>query len=139
MVIQIADGPEHAMLRAQHRGDRFLGCRLAGTAGDADKPLAPVPAYGGGECLHGYERVVDDEQGVLMGLGQHARCMGVRNDRGTGPSFERSGHEVMRIKSIAADGEEEIARLERARVNGVAGGWPARVLGVTGLDLGAGP
>ena len=66
-----------------------------------------------------------------MRFGKHACGVSMRNNGRAGRHARKAfGTKIMGIEPVAANGEEQVPRLERPRVNGVAGGRSGRVFGV---------
>jgi hypothetical protein len=102
--------------RAESETQQFLGRGLAGTAGDADDLRRRSRSCGAGEIL---------DAALGMGHGQQRRTRRkagrfAADERGAGLRLERGLHEVMAVAAVALQRDEEIAGLERARVDGQA-------------------
>ena len=118
-VVEIALRLQHVELRAQRRGNRFLGRRLAGRAGDGHHALAPLAANVCGQGLQGEQWVFGDQQRRgQRGVGQrgHARA---RDHRGHGSAFDGGGDKIVAVMPLAAHREKQLALGHGARVDRV--------------------
>ena len=97
---------------------RLLRPGLADRAGDRDDLRGRAPAGRGAEAAHGIEHVRHDEEragpaelgGALFRDHRRRRALG-----------QRAAHEAVAVMNVALDGEEELARLKRARIDRDAG------------------
>ena len=105
-------------LPRQDEPQRLLGPGLADRAGhrdDAGLQLGPARHAG---PLHRLQHIGDDGAGAVAGECRRMRLV----DHGEpGALLQRAGDEIMPVARLAADGEEGIARLQRARVDRDAG------------------
>ena len=120
-VVEISLRLEHVELCGERGGDGFLGGGFAGRAGDGDDALAPLAANMGGEGLQGEQRIFGDEKRHGESCVGQRGDAGARDDRGHGSALDGSGDVIVAIEALAADGEEELAGRDGARVDGVAG------------------
>ena len=135
VVVQIALRFEDAELCAEGRGDGFLGSGFAGRAGDGHDAPAPLAADMRGQRLQGSERIFGDEQRMgQRGIGQGSDA-GARDDCGDGAALEGGGNEIVAVVTLAADGKEQFAGRDGARVDGVAGGHERAGIGYAGRRL----
>src|SRR5918993_2844040 len=134
MVVVALDGAVSlaAADAVEHRVERFLGAGLADRTGDADdagrRPFARSPA----EVLERSCRVLD----------QYVRTLDrLRHDCPCGPCREGSGDELVTVMNRARHGNEQVARLHFAAVEGDAGDFEGSACTTAGrrLDLGRGP
>jgi len=116
VVVEVALGGEDLAGRGgEEEREQLLGRGLAGAAGDADDRAGKGAAMGGGDLLESAQRVVDDE------LGQLERGVG-RGDEGGGRAGRlRGGKKTMAVARGGAEGDKDVAGLERTRVDAEAG------------------
>ena len=105
--------------RAQDRPQHLLGRGLADAAGDRDQAAAEPGARIAAEPVQRRQRVVHQQQpgGVRHDPMHH------RAGRALG---QRVGDEVVTVAGFTAQRDEQIARLQRARVDRDAGGGERR-------------
>ena len=101
-------------LARQHEAHRLLGAGLADGARDGDDLRARPGAGAGGEIAHGPEHVRHDDQRPAVHEVGRPRF---GDDRRGGALGESVADEVMAVAGVALDGEEQVARLEGARVD----------------------
>src|SRR3954466_1168675 len=95
----------------------FFRGRLPRRTGDRDQRLAPAGTDRGSESLEGHECVVDDQQLACIRKAGYAFAI---HDRSQSPILQSGFHIVVPIQAFALHREEELARLDGARVYGVA-------------------
>ena len=117
MIVVGRSGRMGQALAFQDRAQGFLGSGLAHGARDrGDAAVRPRPRRQP-ERDHGVEHVRNGDEAALP----FELSGAVERDHGCRRALRQcSGHEVMPIAGIALDGEEEIARLQGARVDGNA-------------------
>jgi len=100
-------GDAEALL--EHAGRHLLGRRLADAAGDADDPDAEQLAVARGDVAVGLHSVrhADAGHGVLGLLGHERRGRA---------ALQRLAHEAVPVVLLSHDGDEEVARLDFARI-----------------------
>ena len=124
VVVQVALRLQHAKRVAEHRRNGFLGRGLSGAAGHRHDALAPMAAHGRSQRLQCDQRIVSHhQQRMRMSPRAADRVPCCSHHRRAAPLLERGGDKVMGIVALAADGEEEVAGRERARIDGVSRGF----------------
>ena len=119
VVVEVPLVPEHRVARRQELRRHFLRRRLAGAAGDRDDTGAGPPPHLPGQRLQRAGRVVDPHQHRRAGV-RRRTTERLLHDRGGGPLLERLGDEGVAVEPVAADGDEQVSRLDRPRVDGDA-------------------
>ena len=104
------DGPQPP---AQDGAQDVLGRRLPGRAGHADHPRARAPAHLGRDLAEGDQRVGHDDA-ALAGGGFTGRA---GHEHGRGPGGQRVGGEPGAVGARPRQGDEQVARGDRARVD----------------------
>ena len=109
----------------QHEAQRLLGAGLADRARHGDDPGVRAAARGDPKATQGVEHVGRDDK--RPGAFELRRPL-LRYDRRRRALRKRVAHEGVTVARLAGDGEEKVARLQRARVDRSAG----RGLHITG-------
>jgi len=133
VIVQVALGFHHAVAPGEKVGDGVLGGGLAGGAGHRDQRLAPGAADRGAQLLQGQQRVVHCQQLGADGFGIAGELLVADDGRHRAP-LQRRFHEVVPVQALATHGEEQLARRQSARINGVAGGDGLAVHGSRGRE-----
>ena len=119
-------------LGREHRLEGFLGAGLADASGNRDDVGRGARAGGAGEMVEPLHGVVDDQERRVPGqaLGDAA------HHRRRRAALERPGDELVGIVFGALDGDEEIAGMKRAAVDGNALGLPGTGAVAAGRGVG---
>ncbi len=110
--------PRQAQAVAQH----LLGAGLADAAGDGNDAPVAAGARGAADAFQRPQRIVDAQQ---RAAGVAAVHIAARHDGRGRPGLEGSWHELVPVARIL-QGDEHVAGLEAARVDGEAGDGAAR-------------
>ena len=118
VVVQVAPVPKHRVLRRQELRRELLRRRLARAARDGDDLRARSPSHLARAVLQRPRRVRHLDQKrrrpCLSCLGQGRRRGHHRAGRSCG---QRGGDEFVPVEPVAADRDEQVARLQRPRVD----------------------
>src|ERR1700761_33245 len=87
--------------------------------------------------LEGYQRVFHDEQRHLAHIAGQGVDFAAHHYCGDGSICNGVGYKIVAVEALAADGEEEGAGLNGARVDGVAGG--GEIFAHGSAELGSAP
>ena len=109
----------HRPLGGKRGGQHLLGAGLADAAGDRGDLRSAAQARGDADPAERCKHVVGDRQ--RPGDAAQRGEMVLVDDGGGGAGGKRKGDEIVAVMGIAADGEEGLARLDRAAVDGNAG------------------
>ena len=102
----------------QRQTQRLFGAGLADRAGDADHLGARARPRRGGEIAQAGEHIRHGQQRCVS-RELRAPLRGDHGERGFGG--KRCGDKVMAVAMLAVNGEERVARIERAAVDGKPG------------------
>ena len=108
---------KHPEARRQELRDDFLGRRLARAAGDRHHLGAGAAPHVTGEILQRPRRVLDLDDAAPASPFLPRRRRRLVDHRADGPTSSAHRHELGARRTFAADRHEEVARLERARVD----------------------
>ena len=118
VIVQVAPVPKHRVLRRQELRRQLLRRRLARAAGDRDDLRARAPAHLARAVLQRPRRVGHlDEKRRRPGLSCLGQGRRRRHHRAGRTRGQRSGDELVPVEPIAADRDEQVARLQRPRVD----------------------
>ena len=143
--VEVLAARVRARAGGEQRGEDVLRRGLAGGAGDAGHADAELVPPRVGEPPERRQRVVGDDgrrggaRGLAGGLprGRHGRRTVLRpHEHAPRPGLERLRGERAAVRARAAQPHEQVARLERARVD--HGALGAGALGIARGELGAG-
>ena len=114
-VVQIAGRLRDGEGFAQQSGSDFLGCRLAVASGDGNHRPAPMKPRRARQPAQRFRRIGNLNRGAAA-AGPPA-CL---DDGGDGSRGERLLDVVVAVAARPADGEEQIARAHRPRIDRIA-------------------
>lgn len=119
VIVEVAfGGKDVARIGGKEEGQQVFGGRLAGAAGDADHGTAESAAVFARDRLEGGERVGDDELGEP---GEGGIAGGRRHESGGRAGSAGGGEVIVAIALRGAQGDEDLAGAERARVGAETG------------------
>src|SRR5438105_11477468 len=117
VIVEIAFRLQDAKFSAQDLRDGFLGSGFASRASHANERLAPNAAHCRAQGLQGWQSLPDGQQ---MTSGGEAADL-ISGYYRAGCALRQSGfNKIMPIQPLAAYRKKKLARLDSARVNGVA-------------------
>ncbi len=108
MIVEVALGRGGPAECAQRQRQHLLRARLADAAGHADDLRLRARPRGAREIRHAGLRVADDEKRRFLGRLLPVLC----DHRGGGPFGERVADEAVPVAILAANGDEQVARLD---------------------------
>src|SRR6202000_1990274 len=119
-IVEVSLRFENREARTQNFRDRLFCRGLARAAGYSDDALVPMAAYRGGQDLQRLQRIIHDQETVAMGQVEKIRHLAAGDDGSAGTAFKRGSDEAMSVVTLPANGEKQIPRPERARVDGIS-------------------
>src|SRR5262249_54996994 len=125
--VQIARRLQNVPRLPQAMRDQVLHRRFARAGGDADDGPAPLRDHPRRQLLKRAERVFDEEQfaGVIAELSRKRQPV-MNYHRGAGAFFKDLTNEPVAVNPFPRNRDEQLARLDCARINRESGGFGLR-------------
>ena len=124
VVVQIPLRLQHPELCPQYCSNRLLRRRLTRRARYRHHAPAPVPPHCCRQRLQRLQRIIHQQQRMLMPLRQQIARPFLRHHSRARALPERLRNKIMRIEALAADRKEQVAGNQRSRINRVSGRLP---------------
>jgi hypothetical protein len=133
IVVVVSAGTQDRVRRGKHRGNHVFRCGLAVASADGDDGNIEPVTIQPGEHTECPDAVLHHEE---RACGDGGRFRSRFHDSGARATGEGLGKVAVAVEVFTAERDEEVARLQRARVGGNAGEGPSlRRAGIAKLDV----
>jgi hypothetical protein len=114
MIVEISLRFQHTKTAGEHSADEILGARFSVAARDADHAQRQAPPVSGSQSLIAEESIFDFDKRELGNV--RTRFEAVFDDGPDGPGARGGADVAMPVEVLAAQGDEDSARFDAARI-----------------------